>query len=68
LVRDPGGPVTGFNNENYPSNIDPQAPGYGFDSTAGSPMLFYSTSPASHGGDNLARDVYRVPLTTGYGP
>jgi len=68
FVSDAAGPVTGFNNQNYVSIIDPQAPGYTFDTTAGSPLLFYNTSPGAYGGDNLARDLYRVPLSVTYSP
>jgi len=68
FVSDAAGQVAGFNNENYVSIIDPKAAGFNFDSTSGSPMLFYNTSPAAYGGDNQARDVYRVQLTVNYGP
>jgi hypothetical protein len=40
--------------------------GFNFEFTSGSPMLFYSTAPGQHGRDNLARDVYRIPLTVTY--
>ena len=68
FVSDSAGPVVGFSDANYPSIIDPQAPGYNFDTSGASPMLFYSTSPAAYGGDNYARDVYRVQLSVSYRP
>jgi len=68
LTSDPAGPVQGFNEGNYPSIIDPASAGSNFEFTNGHPQLFYNTSPATYGGDNLARDVYRVPLTISYGP
>ena len=76
MVSDPGGPlqggtgsygpVTGFNDSNYPSMIDAQSPGYNFEFISGGLYLFYSTSPGTQGGDTLARDVYRVPLAVTY--
>jgi hypothetical protein len=66
LVTDPGGPVTGFNDANYASIIDPGSGGYNFEFTGGSPMLFYSTFPSQYGGVNTARDLYRVALTVTY--
>jgi hypothetical protein len=68
LTTDPAGPVQGFNDANYPSILDPNSGGYNFEFTSGNPLLFYSTSPAAYGGDNLARDVYRVQLAVTYGP
>ena len=65
-TTDPGGPVQGFNDANYPSVLDDHSTGYNFEFTSGSPQLFYSTSPAAYGGDNLARDVYRLPLSVTY--
>jgi len=66
LTTDAAGPVQGFDNENYVSIIDPASAGSNFEFTAGTPQLFYNTSPGSYGGDNLARDLYRVPLTITY--
>lgn len=66
LVTDPGGPVTGFNDANYVSILDDDSPGYNFEFTTGSPQLFFNTSPAQYGGNNLERDVYRLPLTIHY--
>jgi hypothetical protein len=60
--------VQGFNDASYPSILDPNSSGYNFEFTNGNPLLFYSTSPAAYGGDNLARDVYRVQLSVTYGP
>jgi hypothetical protein len=68
LTTDPAGPVQGFNDANYPSILDPSSGGYNFEFSTASPLLFYSTSPGAYGGDNLARDVYRVPLSVTYGP
>ena len=76
LTTDPGGPlsggsgtygpVQGFDGDNYPSILDPASPGYNFEFTSGSPLLFFSTMPAEHGGANLARDIYRVALSVTY--
>lgn len=69
LITDPGGPgggVQGFIDTNYPSILDNSSAGFNFEFTSGSPLLFWSTFPAQYGGDNLARDVYRVQLTTTY--
>jgi len=68
LTTDPAGPVQGFNDANYPSILDPSSGGYNFEFTSGNPLLFYSTSPGAYGGDNLARDVYRVQLAVTYSP
>jgi hypothetical protein len=68
LTTDPAGPVQGFNDASYPSILDPNSGGYNFEFTSGNPLLFYSTSPGAYGGDNLARDVYRVQLSVTYGP
>jgi hypothetical protein len=66
LITDPAGPVQGFNDGNYPSILDSSSTGFNFEFTSGSPLLFYSTAPAQYGGDNLARDVYRVQLSVTY--
>jgi hypothetical protein len=66
LITDPAGPVQGFNDSNYPSILDSNSSGFNFEFTTGSPLLFYSTAPALYGGDNLARDVYRVQLSVTY--
>jgi hypothetical protein len=66
LVTDPGGPVVGFDDSNYPSILDTNSQGFSFEFTGGSPLLFYSTSPSQYGGDNLARDLYRVQLSITY--
>jgi hypothetical protein len=77
-ISDPGGPlqsgggtygpVQGFNDGNYPSILDARSAGYNFEfvSGGGSPYLLYSTHPAEYGGDNLARDVYRLQLSITY--
>jgi len=66
LITDPAGPVQGFNDSNYPSILDTNSSGFNFEFTTGSPLLFYSTFPGQYGGDNLARDVYRVQLSVTY--
>jgi len=66
LTTDPGGNVLGFIATNYPSILDNSSTGYNFEFTNGSPLLFWSTFPSQYGGDNLARDVYCVQLTTSY--
>ena len=66
LTTDPGGPVLGFIAGNYPSILDDSSTGYNFEFTNGSPLLFWSTFPSQYGGDNLARDLYCVQLTTSY--
>jgi hypothetical protein len=66
LITDPGGPMWGFNDQNYPSIVDANSSGFNFEFTSGSPLLFYNTSPGQYGGDNLARDVYRVQLSITY--
>jgi hypothetical protein len=66
LITDPAGPVQGFNDGNYPSILDSSSTGFNFEFTRGSPLLFYSTAPAQYGGDNLARDVYRIQLSVTY--
>ncbi len=68
LVIDPAGPVQGFSFANYPSILDDSSSGFNFEFTNGNPLLFYSTSPAAYGGDNLARDVYSVQLKITYSP
>jgi hypothetical protein len=52
--------------DNYPSIIDSHAPGLNFESTDGDPWLFYAVNPADCGGDNLARDLYRLQLAIDY--
>ncbi len=66
LITDPGGPVRGFNDANYPSILDNNSKGFNFEFTSGNPLLFYSTFPGQYGGNNLARDVYRVQLSITY--
>jgi len=66
LVTDPGGPVKGFNDQNYISLLDDASEGINFETTSGSPQLFYNTSPGQYGGDNLGRDIYRLQLTISY--
>jgi len=65
-VTDPAGGVIGFGDGNYASIIDAGSPGYNYEFTTGSPMLFYSTFPIRYGGDNIARDLYSVQLTITY--
>jgi hypothetical protein len=57
---------TGFRDSNYVSVIDEQSPGLNFEFTQGSPWLFYVVNPATCGGDNLARDLYRAQLVIDY--
>ena len=66
LITDPGGPLQGFNGANYPSILDNSSSGFNFEFTNGSPLLFWSTFPGQYGGDNLARDIYRVQLSITY--
>lgn len=66
LTTDPGGHVLGFIATNYPSILDNSSTGLNFEFTSGSPLLFWSTFPSQYGGNNLARDVYCVQLTTSY--
>jgi hypothetical protein len=66
LLTDPAGNVTGFGDGNYASIIDASSPGFNFEFTGGNPMLFYSTFPIRYGGDNVARDLYRVQLSITY--
>jgi hypothetical protein len=66
LTTDPSGPVLGFIATNYPSILDNSSAGYNFEFTNGSPLLFWSTFPSQYGGNNLARDLYCVQLTTSY--
>lgn len=66
LVTDPGGPVQGFNDGNYPSILDNASSGFNFEFTSGNPQLFWSTFPAQYGSNNLARDVYWVQLSISY--
>ncbi len=68
---DPRGPSgnpcnTGFGPGNYVSDIDTNSAGMNFEFTSGSPWMFYTVNPAQCGGDNLARDLYRVRLTVSY--
>jgi hypothetical protein len=66
LVTDPGGPVQGFNDGNYPSILDNASTGFNFEFTSRNPILFWSTFPGQYGGNNLGRDVYRVQLSISY--
>ena len=66
LVTDPGGPLQGFNDANYPSILDNSSTGFNFEFTSGAPLLFWSTFPAQYGGNNLGRDIYQVQLTVTY--
>jgi hypothetical protein len=66
LISDPAGPVVGFYSLNYPSTLDDASSGYNYEFTSGSPQLFYSTHPPTYGGQNTARNIYRVPLTISY--
>lgn len=53
----------GFISVNYPSLLDPDSPGFNFEYTAGNLWLFYVVNPVrACGGDNMARDLYRVRL------
>jgi len=45
LITDPGGPLQGFNDGNYPSILDNASTGFNFEFTSGSPLLFWSTFP-----------------------
>jgi hypothetical protein len=68
---DPRGPAgnpcnTGFGPGNYVSDIDPNSSGMNFEFTSGSPWMFYVVNPAECGGNNLARDIYRVRLSISY--
>ena len=56
----------GFSSNNYVSLIDSHSAGLNFEFTSGHPWLFYVTNPAECGGDNLARDLYRVLLFFDY--
>lgn len=66
LITDPAGNVVGFNDANYVSVVDPTSPGYNFEFTGGAPYLLYSTFPEQYGGNNIARDLYRLQLTISY--
>ncbi len=66
LITDPAGSVTGFNDTNYVSLLDDSSSGFNFEFTNGSPMLFFSTFPLQYGGDNTARDAYRLQLSIAY--
>jgi len=37
-----------------------------FEFTSGTPWMFYAVDPSRCGGDNLARDLYRVQLSVTY--
>ena len=66
LTTDPAGPVTGFNDANFVSILDDSSSGFNFEFSSGSPQLFFNTFPQQYGGDNLARDVYRLQLSVTY--
>jgi hypothetical protein len=67
---DPRGPRKacnrGFWAGDYVSIIDTNSPGMNFEFTGGAPWMFYAVNPARCGGDNLARDLYRVQLSISY--
>ena len=47
--------------------INTHSDGLNFEFTDGDPWLFYSFNPANNcGGDNLARDLYRVKFNVDY--
>jgi hypothetical protein len=52
------GPVVGFQGNNYIAIVDPAAPGYNFETTSGTPRVFYTA----------AQDLYYVPLKITYAP
>ena len=65
--RGPAGCSVGFQVNHYVSLIDTHSDGLNFEFTDGDPWLFYVSNPANNcGGDNLARDVYRVKLNVDY--
>jgi hypothetical protein len=67
LASDPAGPAVGFYAMNYPSIIDDASAGYNYEFTSsGKPQLFYCTFPPVYGGQNQARNIYRLPLTITY--
>jgi hypothetical protein len=66
LTTDPAGPVVGFTADNYPSTLDDSSSGFNYEFTDGSPQLFFSTFPGIYGGNNLARDLYRIQLSITY--
>jgi hypothetical protein len=66
LTSDPAGPVVGFWANNYPLILDDSSAGYNYEFTSGTPQLFFSTFPSTYGGDNMARDLYRVQLSITY--
>ena len=66
MTTDPAGPVVGFDGANYPSVLDDSSAGFNFEFTSGAPQLFFNTSPGAYGGDNSARDLYRVQLAITY--
>jgi hypothetical protein len=58
---------TGFQVNNYVSLADTHSDGLNFEFTDGDPWLFYVFNPAQNcGGDNLARDLYRLKLNVDY--
>lgn len=66
LTTDPAGPVVGFMASNFPSVIDDNSGGFSFEFTSGNPQLFFSTFPLAYGGNNTARDIYRLQLQISY--
>lgn len=56
----------GFGASNYISLIDSHSAGLNFEFTDGDPWLFYVVNPARCGGNNLARDMYRIQLVIDY--
>jgi hypothetical protein len=67
--RSPAACSVGFVVNDYVSIIDRHSDGFNFELTDGDPSLFYVFNPANTcGGDNLARDVYRVKLSVDYTP
>jgi len=67
---DPRGPRKacnrGFWAGDYVSILDTNSPGMNFEFTSGTPWMFYAVDPSRCGGDNLARDLYRVQLSVTY--
>src|SRR4029077_4261509 len=58
---------TGFQGNNYVSLLDTHSDGLNFEFTDGDPWLFYVFNPGENcGGDNLARDLYRLKLNVDY--
>lgn len=56
----------GYGASNYISLIDSHSAGLNFEFTDGDPWLFYVSNPARCGGNNLARDMYRIQLVIDY--